>query len=464
MSFVKKRAGCVDEEIDRGNNVATPYFREKVGKCLGRVGRIFLRTVDIDAPPLFSRTNLYVEASKEDLVGAPNSGTFLGKNRRSGRPSGTTDEAVEGIRVLHLIDSTNTGGVQTLLKVLFETQKNNKDIFLYALRRAPVILRVEHENYRIAKLTGKISSALGIFAVYVLIKKQQISILHCHQIKSQLMGALLKVFFFKNLKIVFHEHGPILSDTPHNFVFRFYVPFCKFCKRHFDLFIGVSKVTKQEMISKAGIPSRKILVMYNCVNLENFKNALSSQARKDGRERLGIRRDEYVIGLVGRLAKIKGFEYLIAALPLLGFKYKAVIVGHGPERENLEELAVNEGVASNVIFLGYRDYLPTIYPIFDVLVAPSLSESFGLMAIEAQAAGVPAIVSSVGGLPEVVSDGENGLVVPPRDVGAIAEKLIALRHDPSLGHKLIQNGLENAARFGVDDYIRKLEKAYSSLI
>jgi len=146
---------------------------------------------------------------------------------------------------------------------------------------------------------------------------------------------------------------------------------------------------------------------------------------------------------VGRLARDKGFAYLLHAVPTLlrrGLAVTVEIVGDGKERGNLERLARTLGIADRVTFRGWLtfDEARTAMSQATVLVHPSDGLGDGLPNVlrEAMALGTPVIASDVAGIPEALDDGRCGILVPPRDVGALADAITALLGDATLRRTL----------------------------
>ena len=157
---------------------------------------------------------------------------------------------------------------------------------------------------------------------------------------------------------------------------------------------------------------------------------------------------------VGRLERLKGLDILLGALAQLDEpRPQLLIVGGSPESEayraELEALAVDLGIASDVSFVGPvpHDRLPAYYNAADVTVVPSYYESFGLVAVESMACGTPVIASRVGGLVSTVTDGVNGYLIPWRCPEPFAEKLEVLLHNPEL-----RDNFSRAARRSVERY------------
>jgi glycosyltransferase involved in cell wall biosynthesis len=164
------------------------------------------------------------------------------------------------------------------------------------------------------------------------------------------------------------------------------------------------------------------------------------------RDELGVDRDDFVVGGIGRLDVQKGWDVLCAAAARVHARVPAtrfVVIGEGPERARLQARA--DG--SSVRFIGYRERAADFVSGMDVLAVPSRYEGFGLVAVEAMLASVPVVASSVGGLPEVLGDA--GVLVPPDDPEALADALISLAERPDLRADLGLRGAERArSRFG----------------
>jgi len=159
--------------------------------------------------------------------------------------------------------------------------------------------------------------------------------------------------------------------------------------------------------------------------------------------------DRYILA-IGRHVPEKGFDVLIRAFALLDRDdVRLVIAGDGPERERLEKLAADVGLAGRVELPG-RACRPRTVELFqgcELFVLPSRHEPFGIVNVEAMASAKAVIATSVGGVPEIVHNGENGLLVPPDDLAALAEAITMLLDDDTLRHRLGETGREAARSF-----------------
>lgn len=179
--------------------------------------------------------------------------------------------------------------------------------------------------------------------------------------------------------------------------------------------IAVSQALKKAMV-EMGIPSEKIVVLRNGVDLEMFRPG----DRKQARSGLGV--TGKVLLSVGHLVEAKGHELAIAAISKLR-NCTLVIAGAGPERSRLEALAASLGVADCIRFLGPVPHsnLRQVYVAADALVLASIREGWPNVLLEAMACGTPVIASPVGGIPEIVCAPEAGVLMLERSAAGIAE-------------------------------------------
>jgi glycosyltransferase involved in cell wall biosynthesis len=149
-------------------------------------------------------------------------------------------------------------------------------------------------------------------------------------------------------------------------------------------------------------------------------------ARTELLKTLGLTDDAVLAGIVCRLIEQKGVHYGIEAFRRLADEFPTahlIIAGEGALRPALEAQTLASELAGRVHFLGWQADVPRLMAALDMLIAPSLWEGFGLVMLEAMAQQTPVIASAVSAIPEVVRDGETGLLVPPRDVEALAGAL-----------------------------------------
>jgi len=227
--------------------------------------------------------------------------------------------------------------------------------------------------------------------------------------------------------------------------------------------IAVSNAVKDFYVQAKRVPAAKIVVVYNGIDLSRF----DPDAPRDLaalREELGIEADEKVVSVVGRLAEQKGHRYLIeaakavvAAVPRARF----VLAGRGELEAALKAQAHQLGLSDRVVFAGFRRDVDNVYALSHVVALPSLFEGLPLTVAEAQAMRRPVVATRVSGTPEVLLDGETGLLVPPRDVSALARALIRVLRDEELARLFGQRGRQHAcAHFSLERQIEQTETIY----
>ncbi|HEY6958272.1 MAG TPA: glycosyltransferase [Candidatus Limnocylindria bacterium] len=203
----------------------------------------------------------------------------------------------------------------------------------------------------------------------------------------------------------------------------------------------------------------------------------------DAREKLGRDQCERLILFVGRIEQIKGIDVLLRALGLLFFRHPElrsdvclVVVGgaldpgdDAPETEKIQELrrlVHQHRMEANVSFVGSRDQdaLAMYYAAADVCAVPSLTESFGLVALEAMACGTPVVGTRVGGLQKLIEDGESGLLVPAGDYQALAEAIAQVLTDPRLRMHLAHGARDRAEHYTWKKVGDRIEALYAEIL
>ncbi|HUP75136.1 MAG TPA: sugar transferase [Acidimicrobiales bacterium] len=183
------------------------------------------------------------------------------------------------------------------------------------------------------------------------------------------------------------------------------------------------------------VPRRKLTYLGNGVDLVRFdRNRLPPGTRASVRAELGVDDDEVVIGIVGRLVAEKGYPELFEAMRALGPRCVLVVAGpDDPEKADaLDRTLIDRARADGVRFMGMHRDVERLYAALDVFVLPSHREGFPRAAMEAAAMALPIVATDIRGCRQVVTHGDNGLLVPPRDPVRLAEALRQLADDAGL--------------------------------
>lgn len=169
---------------------------------------------------------------------------------------------------------------------------------------------------------------------------------------------------------------------------------------------------------------------------------------------------------VCRLVPAKGLDILLQACARLkkrNVPYVLHLIGDGPSREELEQMAQNLGVYDDTIFYGYTLHPEEFMPFFDIFVLPSRAEAFGSVFAEAALCCLALVGTSVGGVPEQIEHGVNGLLVPPDDAEALANALEQVIVDPSYRYELARTACEKAkSNYSLNRVAIELKRLYLS--
>ena len=237
-----------------------------------------------------------------------------------------------------------------------------------------------------------------------------------------------------------------------------------------DRFVFISQAIAQDSVAQGADPDRGAII-YNALDLDEFL-----QTFDDGSERrkLGSRRGDRMVGIIGRIVPWKGQHVFLRAMALVARAVpdlKCWIVGDAAPgdqdyKEELLALVQDLGLSDRVDFLGWRSDIPQLLSTMDVLVHASLEpEPFGRVLIEGMAAARPVVAAKAGACPEIIQDGASGILVPPGDVEALARAVIGLLRDPDRLHAM---GLvarhQVETRFSIDEHVRRIEQVYGEVL
>lgn len=275
-------------------------------------------------------------------------------------------------------------------------------------------------------------------------KTRKPTVLHVHDWLGQFAGISLKHRYRLPMLSTIHatEYGRnsgIYTETQR------YINRCEWELAYESWRVIVcTEFMRREVGHALGVPAEKTDIIYNGVESDTFDFDFPADARAEFRSRFAGPHEK-IIYFIGRMVWEKGAQVLIEALPhvLAQVPAKLVIAGGG-ERSHLESLARNFGVWDNTYFTGRisdedRDRL---YQVADAAVYPSLYEPFGIVALEAMAAGVPVVVSDAGGLPEVVQHNVSGTTTFAGDPSSLAWGIVRAFQQPEFAQWMAANAQE----------------------
>ena len=241
---------------------------------------------------------------------------------------------------------------------------------------------------------------------------------------------------------------------------RTFSPVVAFSINKSDGVTAVSNYLKEETYKHFDIKNQ-IEVIYNFIDFDRFK-----KVDKDHFKKLIAPNGERILAHVSNFRKVKRVEDAVHVFEKVYQKIpsKLLLIGDGPERQNLEDLCRKIGLCQEVRFLGKQDAIEELLAISDLFLIPSGNESFGLAALEAMACEVPIISSNVGGLPEVNIHGQTGYLSNVGDVEDMAANAIKILENEAILQQFRKNALAQAQRFDITKVLPKYEAYYEQIL
>jgi glycosyltransferase involved in cell wall biosynthesis len=292
-----------------------------------------------------------------------------------------------------------------------------------------------------------------------IVKQVRPDIIESHNIKSHLFIRLLRLY--RHYPWVIWNHG----YTATNLRDHVYNQFDRWSLRKAFRAVTVCRPFAEHLL-QLGIDGSRITVKPNFAT--SFAEPLAEEV-EFSRRALGIG-NEAIILAVGRLSREKGHADLFHALSILIRlpsipRFRAVVVGDGPERDNLEALASRLGIQDSVVMAGFREDVRPFYRMATMLALPSRTEGSPYVLLEAMMASLPIAATSIGGVPEHIKNGVTGLLVPGCAPSSMAEALKKLLTDQPLRDRLGAAGRLHATNnHSFETYIETLIRFYQETL
>ena len=327
------------------------------------------------------------------------------------------------MNILYLTTHLNTGGITSYVFSLAKGLKERGHNVYVASSSGDCLGRFIQEGINYIPIPIKTKSEIdlkilfSLFKLLKYIKEKNIEIIHANTRVTQVLGCLIQKY----------------SGRPHiSTCHGFFKP--KFFRRLFPCWgkrvIAISQQVSDHLRDDFKVGQGKIRIIHNGIDLNKF-SAWDSKLKSAAKEKFGLQGAK-VIGIIARLSDVKGHIYLIEAMQKVLEKIpdaRLLIIGEGKEERKLKDLAKHLGIANSVFFMASVADTPQVLSAMDVFVMPSLKEGLGLSLMEAMSCGIPVIGSSIGGIKTLIRNGENGLLVEPKDSNALSGAILELLQD-----------------------------------
>ena len=365
-------------------------------------------------------------------------------------------------KIIQIDSYSGLGGGQ---RIMFEIINGLKNKFNFVIvSPGGIFLKKYSElNFRVKELKEK--NFLKIISeIKKIIKVESPNLLHIQGTRAAFWTRLALIFLERKPKVIYTLHG--FHIIRKKLFFKWPLIFLeRFLNRYTTILICVSESDKKLVLKYRTIPENKIVVIQNGIDIEGFK--VNEELVKSEKERLGLQ-DNFVLTTIGRLHPPKDFSTILRALKIIiscNKKFRLLIVGDGSLRESLEEETKNLELNQYVKFLGFREDIPILINLSDIIILSTKWEGLPLVPIEAGASRKPIIASDVDGVRETIIDEETGYLFNPGSVEDLVDKILKLSFSGKLREKMGEAGHRFVSKnFSKERMIREYQNLYETIL
>lgn len=386
------------------------------------------------------------------------------------------------LKILHIITRLDMGGsAQNTLLTCRELAGKYRTVLVHGLARESGLTAAEEAEIAAAK-TDAVCRGVKLIPVAPLVRRirpladlrallaliwhlwvERPDIVHTHTSKAGILGRLAA-------RLVGIPH---VVHTPHGHVFHghfgrltagVFLAIERFFSAFTDKLVAISAGERGDYVGLKVAAAGDVVTIHSGVDVDSFSAGSRDPVAK--KRSLGLDPRRPLVGFVGWLLPIKGPMHLLNAMARVWGKHPdavLVMVGKGELEAKLRQRVAAMNADDRVKFLGWREDVREVMPLFDVFVLPSLNEGMGRVLVEAMAAGVPVVASRTGGIPDLVRDGETGILVAPMDEAGLAEGLSRLLADSAQARRMGARGRLRCREFSLASMVEKLDTLYLDL-
>lgn len=364
------------------------------------------------------------------------------------------------MRILHINSADDWGGGEVHVALLCKQLIDNGHDIVLSCRPASAIDK-HFRNMQFPVLNLSLKGAGDLYSAFCIAnycREHSIEIVHAHLGRDYWLAFFVKLLY-GNIKVVFTRHllFPLKNNIIHKMMYQ-----------KSDAVIAVSKAVEKVITTSGFVDSDRLKTIYNGIVVENFANAPQGCLRHE----LGFDVTTSIIGIIGQISPHKGQDVFLRSISSImqnNPNSKFVIVGddfrQGDYIQELKNVAIQLGIAEHVFFLGPRKDIPQIMKDLDVFVLASRNESFGLVAVEAMAAGVPVVATAAGGVSEIVEHEKSGFLISIDDDNMLAEAVCKVLKNPSLAKKHSENAmLRVRSLFSIESMTEQTVEIYHEVL
>ena len=369
--------------------------------------------------------------------------------------------------ILYVIDNIEYGGGERgFAQIIYGLNRNRYKVYVACKPEGEFREKLAEIGIHLRAMNmGSKVNPYAVLRLAKIIRKEGIHIIHSQGARADFFAKIAARMSKSKPRVVSTIQMPVegfdVSPLRKN-VYRF---FDRLTEYYVETFIVVSDFLKKTLIEGRGIPARRVVKIYNGIELGQYH---PDAERGKLRNEWGISQDIPFIGAIGRMVWQKGFKYMIQAIPDIVRDVpdaKFLLVGNGPLKKELDDLAKNLKIKERVIFTGFRSDIKEIMSAIDLLIIPSLLEGFPMVTLEAMAMAKPIIATNIDGITEQITDGVNGILVSPKDPSALSRAVIRALNDSEFARTMGLSARKKVEQeFSVEKMVAETEKVYLSLL
>lgn len=368
------------------------------------------------------------------------------------------------MRVIHLIGGGDTGGAKTHVLNLLKELNQFIDAQLFCFRKGDFSEDAAKMGIPIDVIESG-NPVVGLRELKKRLQGQKVDIIHCHGARGNLMGNLIKRYL--NAPVVTTVHSDYRLDYLGRPVARLsYGTTNMLALRRVNFYIGVSDPMTDILIERE-FPADRIYTIYNGID---FKTPIHPVPKEEFLKSVGMKwePEDVIAGIAVRLSPVKDVPTLLRAMKIACEKnphLKLLIGGDGEDRQKLEAMTRELGLAEKVCFAGWLNDINSFYNAIDINLLTSISETFPYSLTEGTRMHRATIASRVGGVPVLIDNGVNGLIFEPGDAQELAQHLLTLAGDKELRETFGERIYEKASReFSIDRMVEHQLEIYESIL
>lgn len=375
--------------------------------------------------------------------------------------------------ITHIITRLDRGGSADLvLKLAAEQKKRGCEVAVISGRTVDPVVDY-HEYHQQTGIMIEFMDCLqreirpwldlqALWRLFRLLRRRRPEIVHLHTAKAGFIGRLAaRAAGIRG--VVYTTHGHIFHGYFNQLKTGIYIWMERLAAACGGLITTLSEAEKRDFICRRIAPAARIISVANGLDRTPFTMAQKGAIRRE----LGLDDKTPVIAWVGRFEPVKAPEIFITVCRQLhrhyGNRIRAVMAGDGPLMSKIQAERKLHGLDDFLLLPGFRHDIVPLFIDLDLLVVTSINEGFGMVILEAMAAGKPVVSHDVGGIAELLVEGKTGFLVPVGDVEAIYDRLTRLLNDREMYTAMSQAASRRAASYSLTTMTNRFDDIYQQV-